>query len=343
MVVGLVGFFASSPTSTNYTLKSYDFGSGGGDSSSTNFKLDSLTGEVSGDEAGSTNYQLNSGLLPTQNANVPPAPTLTNPDTSYSRLRIVLATGNNPTDVVYAIAISSDDFTTTQYVQNDGAIGPTLGLEDYQTFSAWGGVSGSWITGLTSNTGYEVKAKAFQGDFSETGFGPESAEVSTSLPSISFSVATSLSGTPPFAVNFTSLTQGSVSTADADGLLTVSTNALYGGAIYLRGLNSGLTSSSASFTIPSSTTDLASASTGYGGQVTSTSQTSGGPIGSLSPYAGAGDNVGLISTAYQPVASTALAIDTGSVTFRLKAKSSTITPSATDYSDSLIFVASMLF
>ena len=68
------------PASTNYQLKDFGFGTGGaGDATSTNYALDGVSGEQSNGKLSSTDYGLGSGLLFTNQANVPPAPTFTNP------------------------------------------------------------------------------------------------------------------------------------------------------------------------------------------------------------------------------------------------------------------------
>ena len=88
-----VFLFAAAPTSTNYTLKTYNIGSGGSTSTSTNYGLQAGTGSQSGSAQSSTNYKANSDGRGVVNANVPPAPTFTNPANYYDRLKQVLATG----------------------------------------------------------------------------------------------------------------------------------------------------------------------------------------------------------------------------------------------------------
>lgn len=339
----LGGFFAAYPTSTNFSIKSYDLGNGGGgSSSSSNYQLNSNVGAQSGSAASSTNYVANPGVTPTQNANVPPAPTLTNPNSlEYKRLKLVLDTGNNPTDTKFAIAISSDNFVTTQFVKSDNSLGLTLALTDYQTYSAWGGASGFYITGLTPGTTYKVKVKAMQGNFTETGYGPATSGVATVQPSLSFGVSLSPPSGPPFSVAFTGLTSGTVYTAGADIVLSITSNAMLGGSVYVNDSNSGLTSASASYTIPSATTDLGTANEGYGAMVSNTSQSSGGPLSVSPPFNGTSNNVGGLSTVLQTLATTSGFVTSGSITVQLKAKASTTTPSATDYADTLTYIASM--
>ena len=140
-LVGLL-FFAASPTSTNYVLPSYDIGNGGTDnSSSTNYRLNGTAGTQTGDSQNSTSYKLNGGENPTQDASVPPAPTLTNPSSYYDRLLLVVNQGGNPSDTKYVVAISNDNFVTTRYVQADNSIGSTYTLATFRTYGSYGGGS----------------------------------------------------------------------------------------------------------------------------------------------------------------------------------------------------------
>jgi hypothetical protein len=342
--IAIAGVFSSVPTSTNFTLKNFDLGSGGGgSSSSSNYNLDAEAGGQGGDAMSSTNYGINTGEVVTQNSNVPAAPSLSNPSNEYSRLFLTINPSDNPSDTKFAIAISSDDFVTTNFVKSDNSIGSTLLLTDYQTYAAWGGGSGFWITGLSSNTTYKVKVKAMQGNFTESAYSPATAGIATVLPSISFGVATNPPAGPPYSISFTSLTAGVVQDSASDAALTLSTNALAGGEIFIRDSNSGLTSASASYTIPSATADLSVASSGYGAVVSSVGQTSGGPMTSLSPFNGAGNNVGALTTSLQKIASSSAPVTGGSVNVKFKAKTTSIMPAATDYEDTLTFIASMSY
>jgi len=344
VMLGFTTLFAANPSSTNFSLKSYDLGgSGGGSSSSSNYNLNGEAGAQSGATGSSSNYSVKPGEKPTQNANVPTAPNLTNPSSEYNRLRLVINTSSNPSDALYAIAISSNDFATTQYVKSDNSIGSSLALTDYQTYTSWGGGSGFWITGLSSNTTYKVKVKAMQGKFSESAYGPATGGVATVLPTVSFGVTTSPASGPPYNLSFTSLSSGSVVDADKDAELTLSTNALFGGSVYIKDSNAGLTSASATYTISSTSSDLSTAQIGYGAIINSASQSSGGPFVGVAPFNGVSNNVGGLTTSLQTLATTSSSISGGDIIVRLKAKASATTPSATDYTDALTFVASMLF
>lgn len=335
--------FAVVPSSTNYNLKAFEFGSGGEDSmSSTNYSINGVTGEQSGGTLSSVNYIIGSGEIPTQNTNITAPPTVANPNNYYNRLHIILDTGNNPTDTRYLIAISDDGFVTTYYVQTDNSIGPALSIANYQTYAAWGGASGFLLTGLSPSKTYQVKVKALQGNFTESAYS-QVGTASTVATSLSFSVTTSLTGTPPFSVNFTSIPANTVTTAGATAQLAFSTNAVNGGTVYIRSANSGLVSSLAGTTIPSASADLGVVASGYGALVSSATQASGGPFTAVAPYNASGSNVGALTTTLSSIISSSSAVTTGNGTVELKAKTTSTTPSSTDYSDVITFVAAGIF
>lgn len=339
----LVFLFATAPSSTNYILRNYDWGSGGtSSSSSTNYKLNGVSGTQNGSAQSSATYGQVSGEQNVQNAAVPAAPTVTNPSNYYDRLKVVLNPGTVPSDTKYLIAVSSDGFATTNYVQTDDSIGSTVSASNYQTYSAWGGASGFTMLGLLPSTSYQVKIKALQGNFTGSPYGPI-ATAATVAPSLTLSLTTTLTATPPFSVNFASLAAGNVFNGDADAILGITSNAVNGGSVYIQSANAGLKSTLTGTTINSATTDLTTASSGYGSQVTSTSQASGGPFTSQTPFNGTSNNVGALTNNLQIILTTAGPITTGSATVRLMAKADAITPSATDYGDTLTFIAAMSY
>jgi hypothetical protein len=352
LLTGILATFQAS--SSSYGLKSYDLGGGGGGaSSSATYGLNATTGSQSGQPVSSSTYGVRPGLAPNINATVPGPPTVTNPSSYYDRLRIVLtdptATGpiqyQSPSDTKYAIAISPDNFTTaTNYVKSDNSIGGTLALTDYQTYTAWGGASGFMVLGLQPNKTYTVKVKAFQGKYSGSAYGP-TGSAATVNPSMTFSVATVGNSTPPFTVNFSGLAVGSVFNASDDAKLSLSTNALSGGTIYLNDSNAGLSSTKTSYTLNSTAYDLStkydlsSYTRGYGAVITSVTQLDT----KYSPYDGTGNTVGAISTSMRRVASNSTPIAAGSLIVRLMARTDMTVPAAADYRDTLTFVAAMSF
>ncbi len=347
MIVSHSRVAQAGPVSPNYELKDFSFGSGGGTSASTNFSLFGVAGELASGSASSTNFQVGEGLSFTLQANVPPAPTFTNPDNYYNKLKIVLATGSNPTDTKFAVAISTDNFSTdTKYVQSDMTVSTTLGLEDWQTYTSWGGASGVNIIGLSPGITYTVKVAAKRGNFTETGYGP-TAQAITLNPSLTFDIDVASTDTetgPPFSIAIGDLTAATVVTAPNKVWVDVDTNGTAGAAVYVYSTNSGLNSPGASYTITSASGNLTSASEGYGARGSTATQSSGGPFQIVAPYDGAGEVVGVVDTAKRIIfESAAQPLTAGRASFELKAKASAVTRAAGDYSDTLTVIASAAY
>jgi hypothetical protein len=337
--------FAAIPQTTTYQLPNYEFGSGGGSTGTTTYSVQGVSGQQSGADSSTTTYTAKTGLIPTEMANVPGAPTFTNPSSWYNKLHIVLNTANNPTDATFAIAISTDNFTTTRYIQSDNTVGNALGLEDYQTYATWGGASGFDVIGLTPNTSYSIKVKAMRGVFTESGYGP-TASVSTSNVSLTFDIDVSASDTEtaaPYTVSFGNLLASTVNDSPSKVWFDLDTNALSGGKIYILSQNSGLLSARTGYTIASVSGDLTSLNEGIGAQGSSSTQSGGGPFVIVNPYDGSTNNVGLIDAQYRAMFSSAAAITAGRSSFLLKAKTTTLTPAATDYADLFTVVAAPAF
>jgi hypothetical protein len=98
--------------------------------------------------------------------------TLVNSSNWYNKLLLTIGPEANPSDAKFAVAISTDNFVTTQYVKSDFTVTSTLSFTDYQTYAAWGSGSGVMVRGLTRSTVYTVKAKAYRGHYTESGYGP---------------------------------------------------------------------------------------------------------------------------------------------------------------------------
>ncbi len=180
------------PVSDKYELIQYGFGAGGTDdsvSAGNAYTMTAIAGEQSGASASAGTHILGQGLVFTMLANVPDAPSFTNPGSTYDRLKIIIDTGDNPTDATYAVAISDDDWVTTRYIQDDLTIGSALGIEDFLGYeTGWGGTAGVFISRLNPSTTYAVKVKARTGDKTESGWSLPSA-ATTSIPSLTFGVS----------------------------------------------------------------------------------------------------------------------------------------------------------
>lgn len=336
--------FAALPSTSNYKLNSYGIGSGGtANSTTSNYALEGITGELSGQTSFTANYKVKPGFIETQQAHLPILATFDNPSNYYNKLRFIINQQGNPTDALYALAISTDNFVAdTRYVKSDLTVGPTLTLSDYKTYSAWGGASGNNIIGLSSGTTYYLKVKATQGKFTESGFGPVSS-AATVNPQLSFAVTTDSQSSPPFLINFGSLTPGIVTDSPDHINLSLSTNAASGGKAYISSQEGGLKSIQANYTIVSATADLSSGAEGFGAQSTSATQSSGGPLTVESPYNGTGNNVGIINSTIRPLYATAGPITGGAGSLLLKAKAINTTPSAGDYAEIITIVAAVSF
>ena len=324
-----MSLFAAFSASTHFSLSNYGISAAASNSTaSASYALESSTGEVVAQTTSSTNYGDKSGSLQAQQASVPPAPTLSNGSGAfYNKLTVIVNASANPTDTTFAIAVSSNGFTSTSYVQIDGSLGST---PLYQTYTQWGGASGTAIVGLTSGTAYEAKVSAMQGKFTASAYGP-------------FASASTVSSTLSYSLSLNSLTMptllsGTVEMSPTIGT-SLTTNAYFGAAIYVSDQYGGLKSSSRSYTITSASGNLSSASEGYGLQSTGATQTSGGPLVASSPFNVTSNNVGILSTTPQFLYTTASAISGGSGSAVLLAKTAVTDPSATDYGDTLTLVA----
>lgn len=337
-------FFLVLPASTTYELKDFGVGTGGANSTSTTYGMTGISGEQSGGKLSGTTYDLGSGMVFTNQANVPSAPTFTNPSNYYNKLLVTLVASENPSDATYAIAISSDNFVTTQYVQSDDTVGTVLGIEDYQTYTNWGGVSGTLIIGLLPNTTYKVKVKAMQGAKTETDYGPvaTAATVGAKL-SFDIDVAPTDTDNAVTTTNFGNLSPGSVTSTPDKIWVDFDTNAENGGRVYIKGENSGLKSLIASYTISSVAGNLGSLQEGFGIQGVSATQSSGGPFTLMPSYNLSGNNIAASDTTIREVFTASSPVASGRGSILLKAKSSAVTPAASDYQEVLTVITSASF
>ncbi|HSX48427.1 MAG TPA: hypothetical protein VLF41_02915 [Candidatus Nanoarchaeia archaeon] len=333
------------PASNNFKLNNFGFGNGGTNTStSTSYNLQGIAGETNGSAGAGSTVNSKPGFIETEQANVPII-TLSNPSNYYNKLKFVIDQQNNPSDALYALAISTDNFATTNYIKSDNTIGSTLTLADYQTYATWGGASGGLVIGLTPNTTYYVKAKATQGKFTESGYGPVSS-AATVAQQLSFDIdvsPTDSDTSPPYATNIGTITQNVITTSTDRIWVDFQTNAEKGGKVYGSATNAGLHSATVSYTIAAVTGDLASLTEGYGIQSASATQSAGGPIAAVSPYNGSSGSVGLVNTILSIIYQTSNPITAGRASFVIKAKSKALTPPASDYTETMRLIAAGSF
>ena len=330
------------PGSTNYQPKDFGYGGGGtADSASANYAIEGIVGEQDSTKLSGTTYDLGPGLEFTNQANVPPAPTFTNPSSYYNKLKIVLSTGSNPSDTKFAIAISTDSFVSdTRYVQDDDTVGSALGAEDYQTYTNWGGASGELIIGLVSSTTYTVKVKAMQGSFTETGYGP-TASAATISPTLTFDIdvaATDIDNSVT-TLDLGSLLAGTVVDSAEKIWVDFVTNGESGGRVYVYGSNAGLLSTRAAYTISAVTGNLTALTEGFGAQ----GSTATNGLSEATLYDQTGNTVGIVDTAIREIFTATAPTTGGRGSFLLKAKSGAVTPAASDYTETLTVIVSASF
>lgn len=244
---------AQTLSSPNYNVEDSSLDGGGESSSSSNYRSNDSISDVETGESSSTNYKTVPGFQPGAYPGIPATPTLTNTGgTLYNSLDFIVATGDGQqTDTNYAIAISSDDFVTTFFIQTDDTLGTT---EAWQTYSGWNSGTGERVTGLSPSTTYKIKVKARYGPDSESGYS-QTATASTVAPSLTVSIAGVSSGntiagltttvtSTATAMGFGSLTVGDGSPNIAAQTVTVTTNATGGYTTTVR-QNQNLTSDNA--------------------------------------------------------------------------------------------------
>ncbi|MDB5171005.1 MAG: hypothetical protein JWO35_699, partial [Candidatus Saccharibacteria bacterium] len=280
------------------------------------------------------------GFVESQQANVPKLVSIDNNGGQYyNKLHFVVDKQNNPTDATYLVSVSTDNFVSDiRYVQSDGTLTNTISTSQYRTYSGWGSTSGSLMIGLLPSTTYSVRLKATQGQFTESAYGPASSQA-TAAPSLTFSLVTSASASPPYIVGLGTLIAGSINTTADTVNTSFSTNGTSGGNVYISGKNGGLLSGSTGYKINAVSSDLTSVSEGFGAQNSSISQSSGGPYTVASPYNVSGTNVGIVGAITRSLYSSSLPVSGGSGVLVLKAKSATTDIAASDYQEILTFVA----
>ena len=345
MPLFMLPILAALPASSTYQLNSYGFGTGGvGNSTSTNYAINGTAGEVAG-SGGSTNYKVGAGEAYEKQSDVPLV-TLSNTGATYNKLLLQLDPQNNPSDTLFSIAISTDNFATTKYVKNDFTITATQSFSNYLTYSGWGGSTGVVIRGLTPNTVYTAKATAYRGKFTESSYGPASVATTTATPQLSFHIdvaATDTGSSPPYIVDFGTLPVSTVTSATNRVWVSLDTNAESGGNVYVSGQNTGLKSLLTSYTIVSQSADLATLPEGFGVQGASSTQSSGGPLSISSPYNVTGTNIGITDPTLRQIFTAPAPITAGRGSFYLMAKSKPLTPASSDYTEILTAVAAAVF
>jgi hypothetical protein len=368
--------FASLPQTSTYKLQSYGFGSGGtaNNTGTTTYSLNGISGELSGQptKTGTASSNSGSGYIVDQQASVPQLASADNGSGQYyNKLHFVIddtqgnTTNTYPTDTTFLIsvslsntlanpAVSTSEFTAPLYLHPDGTLSGSYSTVDYQTYSSFGGTSGSTIIGLTQNTNYYIHLKATSGRtgpqhaFVESGYGPITAQA-TAPATISFGLSIVGPAAPPNTVVIPILDTSTLPKTSSQTInTTLTTNGASGGDVYIKGLNGGLKSGSTGYKIAALSTNLGTAPEGFGAQNNSVSQTSGSTYSVVAPYNVSGCVAGTCPVGIIDATNRSLYTATGPVTggvgvLALLAKAASTDIAASDYQEVLTFTAAANF
>jgi hypothetical protein len=274
----------------------------------------------------------------------------------YNKARFEIDIKGNPTDTLYAIMISEDNFSTDIRYVDASSFYPESGtghnINDFLTKTDWETETFN-IQGLASGTTYYISIIALKGDFTQSEAGP-SSNATTSTGSVFFDIdiANSTGYTTetasPYSIAFTGVYEligGSAAITHGNRIwMDAETNSDGGFAIVISGINGGLTSPTTSETITSVTVDLDQVASGFGLQSEyidyDDSSSLYGEITATTDYAGTINSVGAISTTATKMYDGDGPIVDGRMAIKVVAKPGTSYTPASDYEETvtLIFV-----
>lgn len=378
---------AENLNSSNYVLIDPQVASTAGSSSSANYKALTLAGSGIGySQLSSSLYKIGSGQGYTFMANVPKVTcfeTDTNSGTTecaslpagngmigecgetgcYDRAMVQIDVQANPSDTVFSIQVSSDDFVTIFVVDGTThALKPysSKTISDYKTKTQWEGTPWNHynIVNLQPNTTYKARITALQGDFTESTPGP-SKTATTSMPAVTFDLDIgadiNAESNAPYAVALGIIVPETAYFPTPQRIkMDISTNAQNGVSVYIKDTYSGLRSASTSYTLQSNSEDLSNPANGNGFGIQESGATqSGSSLGSIvtgATYDVSGSNVGEISSVTQTRVACSLIspagvcgvntptwVTGGKMLLTLGVRATLSAPAVKDYADALTF------
>jgi hypothetical protein len=278
------------------------------------------------------------------------------PGGCYDRARFEISDEGNPSDTLYSVEISTDNFVSDiQYI--DGSTykpedSSTHDANDYRTKANWEAETTN-IQGLTSGTQYYIRFTALHGDFTESDPGL-SANATTAGAVISFDIDIAIStgiseeSSEPYSLSFTGadeLTAGAAATTNTNYIwLDVETNSIGGFALVQKGKYGGLYSTTNDQLIASSTEDLnATNAEGFGLQSGyidyDDSSAYLGSISATSNYSGSLNNVGEVSSSvFNKIYDGDGPINNGRMGIKVIARAGTDKNPASDYDEEITFI-----
>lgn len=378
--------FANDLDSTNYKLVGVTTTAGGGIGDSAGYSLMSSTGEISADpRTYSSNYRLNQD--PSANfvaaqpkvqcfetdtdgttyCNSGPVELLEGgmvnicgPGGCYDKARFEIDPYGNPTDTLYSIQISTDNFSSDLKCIDGSTFRPkalaSCNINDFRTEEYWEDEVFN-IKGLQPNTEYKIKITALHGDFTQSDFSAI-ATATTAQGSIEFDIDIADTGgittetVSPYTISFSGIKEliaGSAATTASNLIwLDVLSSSSGGFAVIQFGKNGGLYSSTTSQTISSSNIDLDTPmAEGFGlqsyyidAEIVSPYY---GTITATTNYAGSTNTVGEISTSGKKIYQADGPVKGGRMGIYLKARAGVGKTPANDYTEEIYFVLVPLY
>jgi len=375
------GVWATDLDSTNFTIVGATTSTGGGlvDSVSGDYSIMSSVGEISADPREySTNYRLqqdpSSNFLAAQpsvqcfetttdgytNCTSGPSELLAGGMVAicgaggcYNKARFEINPNSNPSDTLYAIAISTDNFTTDiKYI--DGATfepenSSNHNINDFRTETYWETEVFN-IQGLLADTTYYMKITALSGDFTQSDYSITSNTTTGSgnlffdidiAPTTGLTTETASPYTISFSGSDDLMAGAAATTAYSLIWLDIDSNSAGGVAVIQIGKYGGLYSATTTQTITSANANLDTVSEGFGLQSYYVNNDTSSYLGNLtteSNYAGSINTVGIVSTSASKIYDGDGPIQNGRVAMYLKAKASSETTPSTDYSEEIYFI-----
>ena len=280
------------------------------------------------------------------------------PGGCYNSARFEIDEEGNPSDTIYSIEISTDNFVSDiQYIDGSTYKPEAYAnhdINDYRTKVNWE-TEVLNIKGLASSTQYYIRIVAVHGDFTESDAGPTSNATTAAVTiffdiDIAISTGTSTETSAPYTIAFTGADELIASAAAITNTnyiwLDVETNSSGGFALIQKGKEGGLYSTTNSQLIASTTEDLdVTNAEGFGLQSAyidyDDSSSSLGNITSMTNYSGSLNNVGEVSSStFNKVYDGDGPINDGRMGLKVIARAGIGQNPATDYEEeiTLIFV-----
>lgn len=367
--------------STNFKMVGVTTSGGGGVLESTNYSVLSEIGRITADPRNySTNYRIDQDPSVAFVADQPTVQcfeTDTNGTTTtctsgpselltggmiaicggngcYDKARFEIEPYTNPSDTLYMVQISEDNFVSDTKCIDGSTFHPktltSCDINDFKTEAFWETEDFN-IKGLEPDTQYYIKISALHGDFTQSDFSViANATTTTAYIFFDIDIATNSGYTaetsPPYSVTFSGADElvagASAVTASSLVWLDVDSSSSQGMAVIQSGKNGGLYSATTTETITSTNLDLdGSGAEGFGLQsyyIDYESSAYLGVITATTNYAGTGNVVGEVSTNAKMIYNGDGPINAGRMGIYLKARVASTTTPATDYSESISFV-----